>query len=86
MELLYKVKGGRNMYPNLEAELARKKLTNAICAKICKISEKSFSNKRSGKTEFTLLEIKLLQEKLFPNCTFEYLFADTLKPNNKKIA
>ena len=38
------------MYPNLEAEIARNKLTNALCAKACDITEKSFSNKRSGKT------------------------------------
>ncbi len=35
------------MFPNLEAEIARKKLLNADCAKACRISEKSFSNKRT---------------------------------------
>lgn len=62
------------MFPNLEAEIARNKLTNAMCAAVCNISEKSFSNKRTGKTEFVLPEMVALQGKLFPKCTLEYLF------------
>lgn len=64
------------MYPNLEAEIARNRLSNAICAKACNISEKSFLNKRRGKTDFTLPEIKSLKEAFFPRCTLEYLFAE----------
>ncbi len=64
------------MFPNLEAEMARQKLTNADCAKICEVTEKSFSNKRCGKTEFTLSEIKTLRAVLFPSCTLEYLFSE----------
>ncbi len=64
------------MFPNLEAELARVKLTNADCAKVCGLTEKGFSNKRCGNTEFTLSEIKKLQRELFPGCTLEYLFSD----------
>lgn len=64
------------MYPNLEAEMARKKLTNGECASVCNISEKSFSSKRCGRTDFTLREIKILQKHFFPNCTLEYLFSD----------
>ena len=62
------------MFPNLEAEIARFKLSNAICASACHITEKSFSNKRTGKTEFVLSEMLSLQNTLFPNCTLEYLF------------
>ena len=62
------------MYSNLEAEIARKNLTNLMCAHICNISEKSFSNKRTGKTEFVLSEMKALQAAYFPDCTLEYLF------------
>lgn len=42
------------MYPNLEAEIARNKLTNAECAKACDITEKAFSNKRCGKASLIL--------------------------------
>lgn len=65
------------MFPNLEAEIARKKLLNADCAKACRISEKSFSNKRTGKTEFTLSEMMSLRIAFFPDCTLEYLFGVT---------
>ena len=64
------------MYPNLEAEMARAKLTNVDCAALIGISEKSYSNKRCGKSEFTLGEIKKLQKKLFPKCSLEYLFSE----------
>lgn len=64
------------MYPNLEAEMARNKLTNADCAAICGITEKAFSNKRCGRSDFNLKEIKALRENLFPKCSLEYLFAD----------
>ena len=57
------------MYPNLEAEMARNKLTNADCSKACDITEKSFSNKRCGKSEFTLREIKKLQKEFFKSCS-----------------
>lgn len=63
------------MYPNLEAEIARHGLTNFDCAKICRITEKSFSNKRTGKTEFVLSEMKALQSR-FTCCSLEYLFED----------
>ena len=62
------------MFPNLEAEMARNNLTNADCAAVCGISEKSYSNKRTGKTEFVLPEMMALRSKLFPTCTLEYLF------------
>lgn len=64
------------MYPNLEAEMARAKLTNADCASLIGISEKSYSNKRCGRSEFSLGEIKTLQQKLFPTCSLEYLFSE----------
>lgn len=64
------------MYPNLEAEIARKGLTNADLSAICGIAEKSFSNKRTGKTEFVLSEMKALKAKCFPSCTLEYLFEE----------
>jgi hypothetical protein len=67
------------MYPNLEAEMARAGLTNKDGAGICGISEKAFSNKRTGATEFVLSEMKALQQKVFPNCTLEYLFEERPK-------
>lgn len=65
------------MYPNLEAEFARNKFKNVDGAKVCGITEKSFSNKRTGKTDFTLSEIKKIQATMFPNKTLEYLFSES---------
>lgn len=73
------------MFPNLEAEMARHKLKNADCAKVCGITEKSFSNKKTGKTEFVLPEMLALQKNLFPNCTLEYLFAQTKDEVQKAV-
>lgn len=67
------------MYPNLEAEIARKGFTNADLSQICGIAEKSFSNKRTGKTEFVLSEMKALKNKCFPNCSLEYLFEERVE-------
>ena len=64
------------MLPNLEAEIARRKFTDAECAKICGITEKAFSNKRCGRTDFNLSEIKTLQRELFKTCSLEYLFSE----------
>lgn len=65
------------MYPNLEAEIARFKLTNAALAKELNMTEKSFSNKRTGKTDFTVHEAFILKRQVFKNCTLEYLFAES---------
>ena len=73
------MKGEVYMFPNLEAEIARNKLSNAACASVCGITEKSFSNKRTGKTEFVLSEMIALQGNLFPACTLEYLFEQEIK-------
>ena len=72
------------MFPNLEAKIARNKLTNAMCAAVCGISEKSFSNKRTGKTEFVLPEMVALQSKLFPTCSLEYLFSQESDSQSQK--
>ena len=64
-------KGGMNLFRNLDAEQARKGMTNTDVAGFLGISRVSYENKKkSGK--FTTLEIKSLC-KLF-ECGFDYLF------------
>lgn len=59
------------MYRNIEAEQARKKLTNADVAEYLGIARGSYERKkRNG--YFTTIEAKLLM-RLF-NCPFDYLF------------
>lgn len=60
------------MFRNLDAEQARKGLTNSDVAEMLQISRVSYENKKkSGK--FTTFEIKTLC-KIF-NSKFDYLFA-----------
>ncbi len=60
------------MFPNLEAEQARNRMTNMQVAEKLDLSRASYENKkRTGK--FYVSEIRMLCE-LF-DCTYEYLFA-----------
>lgn len=61
------------MFPNLDAELARKNISTKELAKMIGTSEKTANNKRAGRTEFTLSEIKIIG-KLFPDVSLDYLF------------
>ena len=64
------------MFDNLQAEQARKRLTNEEVSKTLGISRVSYENKKkSGK--FVVSEISKLC-KLF-NCDFEYLFASDVQ-------
>ncbi len=62
------------MFPNLDAELARKNISTKELAKMIGTSEKTANNKRAGRTEFTLSEIKIISS-IFPNVSIDYLFA-----------
>ncbi|MCI8965563.1 MAG: hypothetical protein HFJ43_04350 [Clostridia bacterium] len=62
------------MFPNLEAEMARKKLTKLDIQKKIGLSQSTFYCKSNGKSEFTLLEAQEIQSKFFPECTLDYLF------------
>ena len=61
------------MYPNLEVEMLRKKITNKALARIIGVSDKTIQNKMHGETEFTLPEAMTIME-LFPEFNLFYLF------------
>ena len=61
------------MYPNLEIEMLRKKITNKALARIIGVSDKTIQNKMHGETEFTLPEAMTIME-LFPEFNLTYLF------------
>lgn len=69
------------MYKNLEAEMARNGISKTLLAQKLNLSQKGLYLKLSGETDFTLTEIKKIQN-LFKGLTLEYLFAD----NNKETA
>ena len=62
------------MYPNLNAELARRSLSTAEVASKLGISERSFYNKLNGSSDFWFAEVTALKQLL--GCPIDYLFAD----------
>lgn len=62
------------MFRNLLAEMAREGLDGKRVAAGIGISEKSFRNKLSGKTEFTRAEILKIRNTYFRSHTCDYLF------------
>ena len=60
------------MFPNLQAEQARRGMTNQQVADFLGISRVAFESKKKSGRFYTLELFKLCT--LF-NCTFEYLFA-----------
>ena len=61
------------MYPNLEIEMFKQKVTTKQLAECCGISESCMRNKIKGRSEPKLLEIKTICKKL--GCSWDYLFA-----------
>lgn len=62
------------MYPNLNAEMARNKVTQADIAKTLNVYPATVSDKMNGKKDFKLKECKLIIKLLLPNNTIDYLF------------
>lgn len=63
------------MYPNLDAELARKKITRTQLAKILKVSPGTLSLKLNGKAPLTLTECIKIKQAVGEQYSIEYLFA-----------
>ena len=62
------------MFNNLNAEMARRKMSMKALAEATGISYESMKNKMSGVTEFKRSEM-IQVKKEFPDCSLEYLFA-----------
>ena len=62
------------MFPNLNAEMGRKKMTIKSLSEESGINYESLKNKMSGATEFKRSEMLAVKES-FPNHTLDYLFA-----------
>lgn len=61
------------MFSNLNAEMARNKLTIKALSKKTGINYESLKNKMSGITEFKRSEMISIKKE-FPNCSLDYLF------------
>lgn len=64
------------MYPNLNAELARKDVTNAQLAKVLGLSPGTVSQKRNGAFDFTLKEARAIKHFLKLDMPLEELFEE----------
>lgn len=63
------------MFPNLDAELARKKITRATLAERINKTPTTLSLKLNGKAPITLSECIEIKEAIGTDCTLDYLFA-----------
>lgn len=63
------------MYHNLDAEMARVKITKAALAKKIGRTPTTLSLKLNGKAPLTLAECIEIKNAVNPKCTVEYLFA-----------
>ena len=74
------------LFLNLDAELARARISKADLAAKIGISPTSMSSKTTGKTEFTLDELEKIKEELETatesEFTLDYLFARSRATNN----
>ena len=63
------------MFPNLDAEMARKKITRGQLAKIIKKTPTTLSLKLNGKAPMTLAECVEIKNVLNTELSIDYLFA-----------
>lgn len=63
------------MFPNLDAEMARKRITRASLAEKLHKTPTTLSLKLNGKAPITLSECMEIKEALETDCSIEYLFA-----------
>lgn len=62
------------MFPNLNAEMAREKMSIKSLAEISNIQYDSLKNKMRGVTEFRRDEMYRIKKNAFPKLTIDYLF------------
>lgn len=63
------------MFPNLEAEMARGKITQSSIALLLGITPTTLSFKLNGKSPIFLKECVKIKNAFFPDKTLDYLFA-----------
>lgn len=71
------------MYPNLELEMFRQKISTRKLAQICGISESAMRNKIKGKNDFSLREVERIID-IFPNVPWRVLFAHEGTPQTDR--
>ena len=69
------------MYPNLDAEMARAKITRCALAKELKMTPTTLSLKLNGKSNLSLEECVEIKKALKTPLSIEYLFATSDEPS-----
>lgn len=64
------------MFPNLEVEISRKRISKQDLAKTIHKSYKTLLRKLSGKCPLTLDEAEAIAKEYFPEMRLEYLFSN----------
>lgn len=62
------------MFSNLQAEMARRKLTGRELAKMLGVTEVTMYNKMSGRQEWKLNEMEKIKGIMRTDAPYEYLF------------
>ena len=63
------------IYPNLEAEMARKRVTQKDLASLLDKTPETICNWMNGRAgDFSVGAVFRVKEELFPECTVDYLF------------
>ena len=62
------------MFPNLEAEMARSKITQLQMAEMLQVTPTTLSFKLNGKSSLSLKECVLIKQLMFPDKKLDYLF------------
>ncbi len=73
------------MFPNLEAEMAREKISIKKLSELTGINYETLKLKFRGVTEFKLGEMLLVKRKVFNGETLDYLFATEEDPAEKNM-
>lgn len=63
------------MFPNLEAEMARKKIKKGDLQRVLEIRYATVVDKTNGKSKFTLEEAFKIKRSFFPEYSIDYLFS-----------
>ena len=70
------------MFNNMNAEMARKKISIKALSEVTGINYESLKNKMSGATEFKRSEMIQIKKE-FPECSLDYLFATEDESNGR---
>ena len=67
------------MFPNLDAEMARRKITRAELAEMIKVTPGTLSLKLNGKSPLTLAECIKIRDAIDKTLKIDYLFSAELE-------